>query len=159
MIWSRGTHGRGTFRMCTPQGGSQQYYSVYSPTNAHYFLFLWECLADIMKLLCFDSCQLDGWVFDESVLLLWISLSCPWLLNITCSSQVRPHRVRPVRWQIKDCQTTEPRNFDSGFSGKVNLSTLGFNGTPTYLLTTQCVPYYLVRGYPLYVRPSLTLPL
>jgi hypothetical protein len=39
--------------------------------------------ADIMRLLCFGSCQLDGWVFDESVLLLWISLSCPWLLNIT----------------------------------------------------------------------------
>ena len=25
-----------------------------------------------------------------------------------------------------------------------------------YLLTTQCVPYYLFRGYPLSVRPSLT---
>jgi hypothetical protein len=35
-------------------------------------------------------------------------------------------RVRPVRWQIKGCQTTEPRTFDSGFSGKVNLSTLSF---------------------------------
>jgi len=43
------------------------------------------------------------------------------------TSQVRPRRVRPVRWQIKDCQTTEPRTFDSGFSGKVKLSTLGFN--------------------------------
>ena len=31
------------------------------------------------------------------------------------TSWVRPHRVRPVRWQIKDCQTTEPRTFDSGF--------------------------------------------
>jgi len=35
-------------------------------------------------------------------------------------SGVRPRRVRPVRWQIKDFQTTEPRTFDSGFSGKVN---------------------------------------
>jgi hypothetical protein len=78
---------------------------------------------------------------------------------IIFSSRVRPCRVRPVRWQIKDCQTTEPRTFDSGFSGKVNLLTLGFYGTPTYLLTTQCVPYYLVRGYPLSVQPSLTLPL
>jgi hypothetical protein len=41
--------------------------------------------ADITRLLCFGPCQLDGWVFDESVLLLWISLSCPWLLNITRS--------------------------------------------------------------------------
>ncbi len=39
--------------------------------------------ADITRLLCFGPCQLNGWVFDESVLLLWISLSCPWLLNIT----------------------------------------------------------------------------
>jgi hypothetical protein len=41
--------------------------------------------ADITRLLCFGPCQLDGWVFDESVLSLWISLSCPWLLNITRS--------------------------------------------------------------------------
>ena len=76
------------------------------------------------------------------------------------TSRVRPRRVRPVRWQIKGCQTTEPRTFDSGFSGKVNLSTLGFNGTPTYLLTTQCVPCYLVRVSPLCTTkldtPSLT---
>ena len=26
-----------------------------------------------------------------------------------------------------------------------------------YLITTQCVHYYLVRGYPLSVRPSLTI--
>jgi len=42
------------------------------------------------------------------------------------NSRVRPRRVRPVRWQIKGCQTTEPRTFDSRFCGKVNLSTLGF---------------------------------
>ena len=63
-------------------------------------------------------------------------------------SRVRPRRVRPVRWQIKGCQTTEPRTFDSGFSGKVNLSLLVY-GTPTYLLTSQCVPYYLFRVSPL----------
>ncbi len=39
--------------------------------------------ADIIKLCCFGPCQLVGWVFDELVLSLWISLSCPWLLNIT----------------------------------------------------------------------------
>ena len=64
-----------------------------------------------------------------------------------------------MRWQIKGCQTTEPRTFDSGFSGKVNLSTLGFNGTPTYLLTTLCVPSK-VRVSPLCMTkldtPSLT---
>jgi hypothetical protein len=50
-------------------------------------------------------------------------------------SRVRPGRVRPVRWQIKGCQTTEPRTFDSGFSGKVNLSTLSFMvHLRTYLL-------------------------
>ena len=27
--------------------------------------------------------------------------------------QERPRRVKPVRWQIKDCLTTEPRTFDS----------------------------------------------
>jgi len=35
----------------------------------------------------------------------------------------------------KDGQTTEPRTFDTGFSGKVNLSTLGFQWytyVPTY---------------------------
>jgi hypothetical protein len=50
------------------------------------------------------------------------------------SSQVRPRRVRPVRWQIKGCQTTEPRTFDSGFSGKVNLSllVLWYTYVPTY---------------------------
>jgi len=74
------------------------------------------------------------------------------------TSRVRPRRVRPVRWQIKDCQTTEPRTFDSGFSGMVNLSTLGFNDTPTYLLTTQCVPYITQLVYPLYVLPRLTAP-
>ena len=59
-------------------------------------------------------------------------------------SRVRPRRVRPVRWQIKGCQTTEPRTFDSGFSGKVNLSTLSFMvHLRTYLL--------LILGYPLYV--------
>ena len=79
-----------------------------------------------------------------------------WVLFWVHSSQVMPRRVKPVRWQMKDCQTTEPRNFDSGFSGKVNLSTLGFNGTPTYLLTTQCVPCITQLGYPLYVPPSLT---
>ena len=41
--------------------------------------------ADITRLLWFGPCQLDGWVFDESVLSLWVSLSCPWLLNITRS--------------------------------------------------------------------------
>jgi hypothetical protein len=75
-------------------------------------------------------------------------------------SRVRPRRVRPVRWQIKGCQTTEPRTFDSGFSGKVNLSLLVY-GTPTYLLTSQCVPYYLFRVSPLCTTkldiPSLTL--
>ena len=73
-------------------------------------------------------------------------------------SQVRPRRVRPVRWQIKGCQTTEPRTFDSGFSGKVNLSTLSFMvHLSTYLLPSVYPITYL--GYPLYVRPSLTLPL
>ncbi len=47
--------------------------------------------ADITRLLCFGPCQLDGWVFDESVLSLWISLSCPWLLNITCSDYLSRH--------------------------------------------------------------------
>ena len=65
----------------------------------------------------------------------------PFTFPIQLYSRVRPHMVRPVRRQIKDCQTTEPRTFDSEFSGKVILSTLGFNGTPTYLLTTLCVPY------------------
>ena len=41
-----------------------------------------ETWADIKRLRCFGPCQLDGWVFDESVILLWISLSCSWLLNI-----------------------------------------------------------------------------
>ena len=51
------------------------------------------------------------------------------------TSWVRPRRVRAVRWQIKGCQTTEPRTFDSGFSGKVNLSTLSFMvHLHTYLL-------------------------
>jgi hypothetical protein len=64
--------------------------------------------------------------------------------------------VRP-QWQIKGCQTTEPRTFDSGFSGKVNLSTLSFMvHLRTYLLPiVYPITYYL--GYPLYVRPSLTL--
>jgi hypothetical protein len=81
------------------------------------------------------------------------------LPNHWAKSRVRPHRVRPVRWQIKGCQTTEPRTFDSGFSGKVNLSTLSFMAhLPTYLLpSVYPITYYL--GYPLYVRPSLTLPL
>ena len=71
-------------------------------------------------------------------------------------SRVRPRRVRPVRWQIKGCQTTEPRTFDSGFSGKVNLSTLSFMvHLRTYLLpSVYPITYYL--GYPLYVQPSLT---
>ena len=47
--------------------------------------------ADITRLLCFGPCQLDGWVFDESVLSLWISLSCPWLLNITRSEFLSWH--------------------------------------------------------------------
>jgi hypothetical protein len=65
-------------------------------------------------------------------------------------SRVRPCRVRPVRWQIKGCQTTEPRTFDSGFSDKVNLSTLSFM---VQLPSVYPISYL---GYPLYVRPSLT---
>ncbi len=51
---------------------------------------IWNCwlqqLADLLKIpalffLLWHSPQI--WVFVESVLLLWISLSCPWLLNIT----------------------------------------------------------------------------
>jgi hypothetical protein len=63
--------------------------------------------------------------------------------------RVRPRRVRPVRWQIKGCQTTEPRTFDSGFSGKVNLSTLSlwYTYVPTYY--PVCTLYYLVRVSPL----------
>jgi hypothetical protein len=61
-----------------------------------------------------------------------------------------------VRWQIKGCQTTEPRTFDSGFSGKVNLSTLSFMvHLRTYLLPSV-YPITCYLGYPLYVRPSLT---
>jgi hypothetical protein len=49
--------------------------------------------------------------------------------------------VGPVRWQIKGCQTTEPRIFDLGFSGKVILSTLSLRYTyvPT---TTRLVSVY-----------------
>ena len=36
------------------------------------------------------------------------------MVEFADDSQVRPHRVRPVQWQIKGCQTTEPRTFDSG---------------------------------------------
>ena len=39
------------------------------------------------------------------------------------TSRVRPRRVRPVRWQIKGCQTI-----------------LLVYGTPKYLLVSQCVP-------------------
>ena len=75
-------------------------------------------------------------------------------------SQVRPRRVRPVRWQIKGCQTTEPRTFDSGFSGKVNLSTLSFMvHLRTYLLPSV-YPITYFRVSPLCTTkldtPSLT---
>ena len=85
--------------------------------------------------------------------------NCWFNMKLAVWSQVRPRRVRPLQWQIKGCQTTEPRTFDSGFSGKVNLSTLNFT---VYLCTyfyPVCTLYYLVRGYPLSVWPSLTLPL
>ena len=56
-------------------------------------------------------------------------------------SWVRPRRVRPLRWQIKGCQTTEPRTFDSWLSGKVILSTLSFM---VHLRT-----FYLPSVYPI----------
>jgi hypothetical protein len=73
---------------------------------------------------------------------------------------VRPRNVRPVRWQIKGCQTTEPRTFDSGFSGKVNLSTLSFMvHLRTYLLPSV-YPITYFRVSPLCTTkldtPSLT---
>ena len=81
--------------------------------------------------------------------------------DLNLISRVRPRRVRPVRWQIKGCQTTEPRTFDSGFSGKVNLSTLSFMvHLRTYLLPSVYPISYL--GYPLSLcttkldTPSLT---
>ncbi len=79
---------------------------------------------------------------------------------LAIKSWVRPRWVRPVRWQIKGCQTTEPRTFDSGFSGKVNLSTLSiwYTYVPTYY--PVCTLYYLVRVSPLCTTkldtPSLT---
>ncbi len=77
---------------------------------------------------------------------------------------MRPRRVRPVRWQIKGCQTTEPRprTFDSGFSGKVNLSTLSFMvHLRTYLFpSVYPITYLLFRVSPLCTTkldtPSLT---
>ncbi len=35
--------------------------------------------------------------------------------EVPAESRVRLSRVRPVPWQMKDCQTTEPRTFDSGY--------------------------------------------
>ena len=67
--------------------------------------------------------------------------TCTTLAMVRDKSQVGPCRVRPVRWQIKVCQTTEPRTFDSGFSGKVILSTLSLWCTYVPTRTSQGVPY------------------
>lgn len=83
-----------------------------SPTTVNHQLRLeWKVVrgtrADSAKLRCFDPCQLDIWVFDESRSPIGISSSCCWSQNITCSDFIYPGIAQEVEYLLNQWSCLE----------------------------------------------------
>jgi len=147
--WSVISLAQAFFLKCIAQIGNKR--SPFSSQMLDFYKNVQQCLQDDLALAIVHVLDiLDGvpncHKCDGTKRLCGKLLISNCILSLECESQVRPRRVRPVRWQIKDCQTTEPRTFDSGFSTtKLDSEFLLDRFPPTTLHNGKTIFVYLIH--------------